>query len=591
MNIKKILFLILLLLGLGAGVFLVQRVQETRRGAVYTQAEVWWLPEEIGTDKEVGDSFSASLVADLGSETMTGFAIKIEYDKDRLELDEAGVEVNEAFDDVIKRVDQANGEVELVYISVGGVSGVMGITNPWMKLNFRILAEGSAEVRLITSETEYVRYQVVGEVEEGDDEIELRNRDGSIAGDEGIKVVYGIGLQEVEPTGIVGCGSDGCGWCGTSCQPVDPTVECIDVLPPDGMSCVCENDSCVTREEDECSVQDDCAITASLGWAECNQVDCVNGNCVQSEKDNGTACVSGGEEGTCLSGSCVVTEVVEGCSSAAQCSVSITDPSWYECNYVACVEGECQFGVRDDGTGCTAADGEGGSCVGGGCVSNEPTDAVPTEPEEEPTAVPTEPVEEPTDAPTGDWPVLNFLVKFSGITQDTDYNQSSVVDVTVVSADGSQEIYRGVNVSREEGRDPGVYRGMVELVGFNRGMSNSVLIDGPKHLQTKFCNANQATVCVSYTGSVVLMERGDDAPLYNFSGWEIAAGDIPNTEGVRDGVVDVADYTRVVESLGAGRRAEESYVSRCDINGNGIVDTLDLGALLETLSERYGELY
>ena len=56
-------------------------------------------------------------------------------------------------------------------------------------------------------------------------------------------------------------------------------------------------------------------------------------------------------------------------------------------------------------------------------------------------------------------------------------------------------------------------------------------------------------------------------------------------------MIDVVDYTRLVEALAGDNRTDPAYVSRCDINGNGMVEVLDLGALLNTLSTRYGEIY
>jgi hypothetical protein len=182
-----------------------------------------------------------------------------------------------------------------------------------------------------------------------------------------------------------------------------------------------------------------------------------------------------------------------------------------------------------------------------------------------------------------DLPVLNFLVRFSGINQDTEYNKKSVVDVTVMSSGGVWKSYKGVPVVRS-GNLPGVYKGSLVLVDFPRGMSNAVLVTGPKHLQTKFCKHKQDAVCKSYGGDVVLMEIGQDAPLYDFSGWMIRAGDIPNENGVKDGVVDVVDYTRLISVWGSDKES-------CDLNGNGKVDALDLDVLLSTLSERYGDLY
>ena len=38
-----------------------------------------------------------------------------------------------------------------------------------------------------------------------------------------------------------------CGWCGDQCGKVTSGVSCPDVIPPTGVSCVCENNNCITK--------------------------------------------------------------------------------------------------------------------------------------------------------------------------------------------------------------------------------------------------------------------------------------------------------------------------------------------------------
>jgi hypothetical protein len=66
---------------------------------------------------------------------------------------------------------------------------------------------------------------------------------------------------------------------------------------------------------------------------------------------------------------------------------------------------------------------------------------------------------------------------------------------------------------------------------------------------------------------------------------------LPDADMVQDEVVDVADYTRLVNALPLDKRSDPEMVKRNDINGNNMVETLDLDALLETLSTKYGALY
>lgn len=189
----------------------------------------------------------------------------------------------------------------------------------------------------------------------------------------------------------------------------------------------------------------------------------------------------------------------------------------------------------------------------------------------------------------GDGPRFNFLVKFSGVTEDTTYNGDSVVNVIAVTSAGRRYVYNNVPVTRE-GSEVGVYAGSVVLATFPEGSDGFALIKGPKHLQTKYCQNGQSTVCETAQGSFSLGPDYEET-VYDFSAWPILAGDLPDENMVQDEVVDVSDYTRLVNSLSAGNRTDPDWISRNDINGNNLVETLDLGALLETLSSRYGTLY
>ncbi len=81
----------------------------------------------------------------------------------------------------------------------------------------------------------------------------------------------------------------------------------------------------------------------------------------------------------------LVEEFIEGCTSSSQCSVLAT-PEWHECNQVACLNSECVYSMKGDGTSCITLGGDGGSCSNGECVvsffgeakeCNKSTDCMP----------------------------------------------------------------------------------------------------------------------------------------------------------------------------------------------------------------------
>jgi hypothetical protein len=189
----------------------------------------------------------------------------------------------------------------------------------------------------------------------------------------------------------------------------------------------------------------------------------------------------------------------------------------------------------------------------------------------------------------GDGPRFNFTIRFSGINQDTQYNEESEVDVIMVDNTGKKYFYRNVPVSSTKAGN-GTYKGSMILSKFPKGEKNYALIKGPKHLQSKYCVDGQNGICDTVGGGLAFGDAYEEK-VYNFGGWMILAGDLPDADMVQDEVVDVADYTRLVNALPLDKRSDPEMVKRNDINGNNMVETLDLDALLETLSTKYGALY
>ena len=198
----------------------------------------------------------------------------------------------------------------------------------------------------------------------------------------------------------------------------------------------------------------------------------------------------------------------------------------------------------------------------------------------------------PTNTPIpGNWPVLNFLVRFTGINENTEHNEKALVKVTAVGPLGESVNYENIEVTRTESESD-VYRGSVVLSDFSETQNAYVLIKGPRHLQSKYCKNSQTVVCDAPGGSLDLSEYDPEtATVYNFVGWPLLAGDLPDEDMFQDEVVDVSDYTRLVNSFPMDKRNDPDLVERNDINGNGVVEVLDMDALLKTLSRKYGALY
>lgn len=84
---KKILLVILIVGGLVAGLTLVNRSQETRRGATYAEVNPLFLP--LSKNLIIGETFSVSFKIDTVDKKVHGIQAQILFDKAKLEIDEA----------------------------------------------------------------------------------------------------------------------------------------------------------------------------------------------------------------------------------------------------------------------------------------------------------------------------------------------------------------------------------------------------------------------------------------------------------------------------------------------------------------------
>jgi len=150
--IKKILFLVLLVLGLVGGLWMVKRNQELRRGATGGIVNLYLKPDGSvdlsGT--EVGDRIKVMVLGKTNDLGIGGFSLRFRYDKSKLKLSSAndvGVHSNFAGFKMadIKNVD---GLVDVISIALDDeIEGLIAdINNPLLWLNFEVIGLGSARV-------------------------------------------------------------------------------------------------------------------------------------------------------------------------------------------------------------------------------------------------------------------------------------------------------------------------------------------------------------------------------------------------------------------------------------------------------------
>jgi len=180
---------------------------------------------------------------------------------------------------------------------------------------------------------------------------------------------------------------------------------------------------------------------------------------------------------------------------------------------------------------------------------------------------------------TGDVTV-NFKVKFSGVNSKID-DQLVVVRV---KKPGVEKEYRDVTVTSN---DAGVLSGTVVLTGVSSGDGYFLYVKGPKHLAEKFCINSQTTRC-RFGQSLTLALTN----TFDFSGFALEPGDIPNAAGVQDGLVDGNDFGVLKQSL---LSTDESLRARANLDfdkgstGNNLITGRDVVLFLDTLRQRYDD--
>ncbi len=185
-----------------------------------------------------------------------------------------------------------------------------------------------------------------------------------------------------------------------------------------------------------------------------------------------------------------------------------------------------------------------------------------------------------TDDSVGDDPVMSFRIKFNRVNWQIPNQQ---VLVKVVKSDFREE-FSGVTVTSDES---GVLSGSLSLVGVPTGGGYQIIIKGPKHLADKFCSDGQQGRC-QWGQSITINQTND----FDFTGLALEAGDIPDTNGVQDGVVDAKDFSALKSALNSSDAVLRDRVNldfdQSD-DGGAIIGGRDISLFLSTMSQRYDD--
>ncbi len=149
-KISKILMMLLLIGALGAGMVLVRRNQETRRGATAAETSTSILPSEISV--QPGDDFKVNLLVNTGKDTdkLTGVEMTVSYDAAKLKYDSITVDATSGYSllNDVATIDDGAGKLTINMVAMGTEkAGAINLA----KLNFKALGGGSGTIKVSTA--------------------------------------------------------------------------------------------------------------------------------------------------------------------------------------------------------------------------------------------------------------------------------------------------------------------------------------------------------------------------------------------------------------------------------------------------------
>jgi len=190
-----------------------------------------------------------------------------------------------------------------------------------------------------------------------------------------------------------------------------------------------------------------------------------------------------------------------------------------------------------------------------------------------PTPTPTlTPSPTPIPTPPPSQVKVKFKVKFAGVESQTPDQKVKV------------KIGKGGNILQEisqvnlTANNQGIYESPLITLSstISSGSNYYLLIKGPKHLQTRFCqNSGQSRPCLE--GKITLT---DGENILDFSSYPLPGGDLPP----QDGVVNAIDAVNLTNCL---LQTSSACLEKADLNFDGIVTAIDADIMNNTIYTRW----
>ncbi len=531
--VGKILTLVIVLAALGAGVYLVMKNQETRRGAAaITPSLIFQSPKNEGL--AVGEQFTINLAVDTKSSSMkvSAFEVHLAFDNTKIRIDEATPSwyswdsaslysrqtsffkhlEGDDLSDLSKPADlkgrfeinNDTGVLTLSGISTRGNDDLCSGVVQTYKIKGTILAEGQSKFTL----TGTLNNAAITEISSSG-----AGQPETIAIDPAVEFFVSTGSSNVSPeessptptpSGVID-GNDMTSTPGdepeataTPTSPAataTPTKPAATATPTSGIS-------------DSCSSDNDCGNNESCG-----------------------------NDGTCSALSCQDNSGVD-----MTCKNLVT--AAHECSVVT---------NKNDGVSC----GSGKVCTAGECISS------------------------------GSVGILNFKMAFAGVSAKSKCATDWKVKAIVRDANGTMKTYEDVVLSLDESSAAkNIYKGSIALEGISSQSGLSVFLKGPKHIQVKYGEDSQSEMYNREGGNLSVTTDINTSKWYDFSNYAMGPGDVN-----QDGVVNALDFSIVKSKSLSHEVVSEGVYLEEDLDGNCIMNTNDVLLLRETLKDKQDQIY
>jgi hypothetical protein len=186
------------------------------------------------------------------------------------------------------------------------------------------------------------------------------------------------------------------------------------------------------------------------------------------------------------------------------------------------------------------------------------------------------PIPTNTPVPSGDAPVINFKVKFQGVTTKKPDQKVKII----IRKDDFEKVYEDIAVTSN---DDGLYSGSFTAEGTAAGSGYTFYVKGGRHVAVKYIENNQSQRArYSDTGRITLAAGANNL---DFSKLPLPYGDLPNPNDSmkQDGVINAVDYSLLKARLG-NTGEQDIKVADCHFdNSINVACFLDMRINLETL--------